>query len=288
VAKASKPVNISSLTETLTTGGYFALWYLFSVAYNVYNKQSLSVLDFPFTIAFIQMAVGCLYFVPLWLLGIRKAPKLRVDGLKRLIPIALCHAGVHVGSVVIFGAGSVWFAHIVSASEPVVECGANILLRTGVPPICFFLPLVFGCVAIASVKFTFLALMAAKLSNMSSSTREVLSKKSMSRKEICENVDAPNLYSVLTAISTVLLIPTFLAFEGMGFFSAFSMVVKDGSYTTRKLFTLLLLSGASYYAYNESAFLALGRVNPVTQAIGNAITRVLIIVASVVALSWLR
>jgi solute carrier family 35 protein E1 len=46
---------------------------------------------------------------------------------------------------------------------------------------------------------------------------------------------------------------------------------------------LLGLGGISYYAYNEVAFLALGKVNPVTHAVGNTIKRVVIIVASVVA-----
>ena len=36
-------------------------------------------------------------------------------------------------------------------------------------------------------------------------------------------------------------------------------------------------------SYNEVAFLALGRVNPVTHAVGNTIKRVVIIIASVVA-----
>ena len=46
---------------------------------------------------------------------------------------------------------------------------------------------------------------------------------------------------------------------------------------------LLALSGLSYYAYNEVAFLALGAVNPVTHAVGNTIKRVVIIIASVIA-----
>ena len=109
--------------RTLQTGGYFALWYLFNIGYNIYNKQALNALDFPWTIALFQMAIGILYFAPLWLLGIRKAPKLSKDDLKTLFPIALCHTGVHVGAVIALGAGAVSFAHIVKASEPVVTCG---------------------------------------------------------------------------------------------------------------------------------------------------------------------
>jgi len=278
----------SNLAETLKVGSYFALWYLFNIGYNIYNKQALNALDFPWTIATIQMATGILYFAPLWALGLRKAPKLSAADLKTLLPIALCHTGVHVGAVVALGAGAVSFAHIVKASEPVVTCAANAALLGEVLPMKVYATLlpIIGGVAIASMKelsFTYLALAAAMLSNVSSSLRGVLSKKTMSGKKIGENLDAQNLYAVLTAMSTVILIPMMLAIEGTGFLPAFKAAVAAGSFTNKSLSTLLLLGGATYYLYNEVAFLALGKVNPVTHAVGNTIKRVVIIVASVIA-----
>jgi len=121
------------------------------------------------------------------------------------------------------------------------------------------------------------------LSNVSSAARGVLSKKTMSGKQIGENLDAQNLYAVLTAMSTCILIPLTLAMEGTGFFPAFDKLVAAGDFTSKSLASLLALGGATYYAYNEVAFLALGKVNPVTHAVGNTIKRVVIIVASVVA-----
>jgi len=286
-AAASEPAK-SNLADTLQTGLYFALWYLFNIAYNIYNKQALNVLDYPWTVATIQMAAGLLYFVPLWLTGLRKAPKLNADELKTLLPIALCHTGVHVGAVIALGAGAVSFAHIVKASEPVVTCLMNYLLLGEIlSPIVYatLIPII-GGVAIASMKelsFTFLALASAMLSNVSSSARGVLSKKTMSGKKMGENLDAQNLYAVLTAMSTLILIPMMLATEGLSFFGAFKKVVAAGDFTNKSLATLLALGGASYYAYNEVAFLALGKVNPVTHAVGNTIKRVVIIVASVIA-----
>jgi len=278
----------SALKNTLITGGYFALWYLFNIGYNIYNKQALNVLAYPWTVATIQMAVGIPYFCLLWATGIRKAPKLSMSDLKTLFPVALCHTGVHVGAVVALGAGAVSFAHIVKASEPVVTCLLNFILLGSVLPTKVYLTLlpIIGGVGIASMKelsFTWLALAAAMLSNVSSSARGVLSKKTMSGKQIGENLDAPNLYSVLTAMSTVILIPLMLAMEGTGFFGAAKDLVKAGDFTNKSLATLLGLGGASYYAYNEVAFQALGRVNPVTHAVGNTIKRVVIIVASVIA-----
>lgn len=254
------------LAETLQIGTYFALWYLFNIGYNIYNKQALNALAYPWTIATLQMATGVFYFVPLWLLKIRKAPKLSMDDIKTLIPIALCHTGVHVGAVIALGAGAVSFAHIVKASEPVVTCGLNALLLKEVLPLPVYLTLlpIIGGVAIASMKelsFTFLALASAMLSNVSSAARGVLSKKTMSGKQIGENLDAQNLYAVLTAISTIILIPTCLAMEGTAFFTGFKNLVATGDFTNKSLATLLALGGATYYAYNEVAFLALGKVN---------------------------
>jgi len=86
----------------------------------------------------------------------------------------------------------------------------------------------------------------------------------MSGKQIGENLDAPNLYSVLTLMSTIILIPLMLAMEGTGFFTAFKGVVANGAageFTNKSLAKLLALGGASYYAYNEVAFQALGRVS---------------------------
>merc|ERR1719273_2331501 len=152
-AEADAPKE-GALADTLLTGTYFALWYMFNIGYNIYNKQALNVLDFPWTIATIQMATGIAYFVPLWILGLRKAPKLSFNDLKTLFPIALCHTGVHVGAVIALGAGAVSFAHIVKASEPVVTCGLNALLLKEVLPLPVYLTLlpIIGGVAIASMK----------------------------------------------------------------------------------------------------------------------------------------
>jgi solute carrier family 35, member E1 len=288
VAKKEPEKAVSAMMDSLITASYFGLWYLFNIAYNIYNKQSLNALAYPWTIATIQMAAGILYFVPLWLTGARKAPKLSGSDLKTLFPIALCHTGVHVGAVIALGAGAVSFAHIVKASEPVVTCAFNALLLGQILPLPVYLTLlpIIGGVAIASMKelsFTFLALAAAMLSNVSSAARGVLSKKTMSGKQIGENLDAQNLYAVLTAMSTLILIPLAVAIEGTSCFKAFGDVVKAGTYTKKALITLLGLGGATYYAYNEVAFQALGRVNPVTHAVGNTIKRVVIIVASVIA-----
>ena len=61
------------------------------------------------------------------------------------------------------------------------------------------------------------------------------------------------------------------------------IAVAAGTGGLSHLAILSAMSGAYYYLYNEVAFLALGRVNPVTHAVGNTIKRVVIIIASVIA-----
>ena len=65
------------------------------------------------TLSALQLAVGVLYVLPLWLLRIRPAPKLDAENVKVLSPIGFCHAASHLSAVVGLGAGSVSFTHIV-------------------------------------------------------------------------------------------------------------------------------------------------------------------------------
>ena len=59
------------LMETLKTGSFFALWYLFNIGYNIYNKKALNALPIPYTMAALQLFVGIPYVAVLWLTGLR-------------------------------------------------------------------------------------------------------------------------------------------------------------------------------------------------------------------------
>ena len=50
------------------------------------------------------------------------------------------------------------------------------------------------------------------------------------------------------------------------------------------LLSNLLISGFSYYCYNEVAFWILGSISPMTHAVGNTVKRVIIILASILIL----
>ena len=142
------------LMETLTTGSFFALWYLFNIGYNIYNKKALNALPIPWTMATLQLFVGIPYCFALWLTGVRKAPKLSGDNVKTLFPVSLGHLGTHIGAVISLGAGAVSFTHIVKASEPVVSAALSaVMLGAIYHPITYLtlLPIV-GGVALASLK----------------------------------------------------------------------------------------------------------------------------------------
>ena len=54
--------------------------------YNVYN-QDPATFRFPIAIAAMQLGAGLIYAVPLWVLGIRKVPKITFDDFLLLAPI---------------------------------------------------------------------------------------------------------------------------------------------------------------------------------------------------------
>lgn len=51
--------------------------------YNAYVK----VFGFPLAIAALQLGVGLLYAIPMWILGVRKTPKITFDDFLLLLPI---------------------------------------------------------------------------------------------------------------------------------------------------------------------------------------------------------
>jgi solute carrier family 35 protein E1 len=276
-----------SMMETLKTGSFFALWYLFNIGYNIYNKKALNALPIPYSMALLQLAIGVPYVFLLWTTGIRKAPKLSMDNIKALVPVSLGHLGTHIGAVVSLGAGAVSFTHIVKASEPVVSAALSaVLLGSFYHPVTYLtlLPIV-GGVALASLKelsFTWIGFIAAMGSNLSSALRGILAKKTMGG-GVGENMDEVNIYAVLTILATIVMLPIALALEPPAAVQACISGALAKGHLAKDLWVHSLLASAFYYLYNEVAFLALGRVNPVTHAVGNTIKRVVIIIASVIA-----
>lgn len=275
------------MAETLKVGGYFALWYLLNIGYNIYNKKALNIVNLPWTIATLQLFAGIPYVFFLWTTGLRKKPILTTENVQNLAPSAICHLGTHVGAVLSLGAGAVSFTHIVKASEPVVSALLTAVFLKEFLPIPVYLSLlpVIGGVGLASLKelsFSWLAFGTAMLSNVASASRAILSKTVLSGKPMGENLTAQNLYAVLTILAFVMLLPMSLCVETPMKIKAVVDAAISGGTPMGELAMVSALSGVFYYLYNEVAFLALNAVAPVTHAVGNTIKRVVIILASVI------
>jgi solute carrier family 35 protein E1 len=276
----------TALKETLKTGAYFLAWYFFNTAYNIYNKKALNAVALPWTAATIHLATGIPYVLFLWMTQLRAAPQVSVKNVKNLSGVIAGHLGTHVGGVVASGAGAVSFMQIVKASEPVVSCilSAVMLGQVFSPAVYLTLVPIVGGVALASVtelSFTWLAFGSAMVSNVSSAMRAILAKKAMTKPQ-GKNMTEANLYGVLTIACFCLLLPVSLLVETPAKIATTWAAANAAGISSGYIAFNLFMSGACYYLYNETAFLALGRVNAVTHAIASTVKRIFIIVASVI------
>eukprot|EP00965_Chrysotila_dentata_P262986 6214726-Pleurochrysis_carterae.AAC.6 len=113
---------------------FFLLWYALNVVYNDTNKTVLKVLDLPWTISALQLGLGLLYITPLWVTGLRKAPKLGFSDIMAITPVALIHAAGQCVTVASLGAGSIAFVNVVKSLEPFFNVVFGALLMNDVLP----------------------------------------------------------------------------------------------------------------------------------------------------------
>ena len=109
------------------------------------------------------------------------------------------------------------------------------------------------------------------LANTASAGRGIFAKKTMKEPQ-GQNMDAANLYAVLTILATLMMAPATLLVEGGKIKAAWDAALTVCS--QKQLISYIVSSGLYFYLYNEVAFLALDSVHPVTHAVGNTIKRV--------------
>jgi solute carrier family 35, member E1 len=102
--QASPDGKTQALYDNAITLLLFVLWYILNAWYNIDNKRALQMCHIPWTMALIQLVAGWFWFVPLWIYGLRKTPKVYSRSLffSRIFPQGFCHLMVHVGAVVAF------------------------------------------------------------------------------------------------------------------------------------------------------------------------------------------
>ena len=60
------------------------------------HQRALVAIRLPWGIGAAQLVVGAIYVMSLWMFRIRDPPRLTMDNVKGLIPIAMCHVLTHV------------------------------------------------------------------------------------------------------------------------------------------------------------------------------------------------
>lgn len=240
------------------------------------------------TVGSVQLGVGALYVSILWLFNLRARPTLTSAGRKATNSVGLWHAVGQLASMISLGAGPVSFTHIVKALEPFFSALVSGLLLgqwMQLPVYATLIPVV-GGVGYACLKersFSWLAFGMAMASNVAFALRAVLSKVAMSSANIGTNLTSANVFGLVTLASFVLSIPMALIGEGrsiQGIWKA-AMTSEENAKTALEMIKAILISGFFHYINNEVMFLALGRVHPITLAVGNTMKRVFIMVASV-------
>jgi len=257
-------------------------WFFLNVMYNISNKRVLNAFPMPWMMSLSSLFVGVPFVMLLWATGIRKTPEIKSDGWKVLAPIGAAHAIGHAGSVIALGAGAVSFAQTVKAAEPVFTCVMSYLVLGTVfkwQVYASLFPIIAG-VSIASLKelsFSYKSLYCALISNVAFASRAVLSKLTMNE-PVGKNMDAANLYGILTMMAFVLTLPVAFYMEG-GILPA-KWAASVAVVGTPWLVKNIIINGMYYYLYNEVAFLTLNQVAPITHSIANTVKRVAIIVAT--------
>lgn len=92
---------------------YLAVWYSFTIGYNVYNKATLNRIAIPWTLATMQLAIGSLYVCGIWLFGVRMAPKVTTKSLQAVLPLSFLHSLAHIASLMALTLGALGYFQIV-------------------------------------------------------------------------------------------------------------------------------------------------------------------------------
>jgi len=285
MTKSSSSSGGSSAFQLLVL---FTAWYAFNAGYNVYNSK-VKVFPFPLAISALQLLIGLVYAIPLWVLGLRAPPKLTFSDLIRLFPVAALNAlGHSVTVVAMFQKGGGSFAHVIKASEPVVSVILALFINGAVPkPLTALslLPVSYG-VAYASTlgnlsmevmarEFTSVAAIMAMIGNVSFALRSILRKNLTAEFKTRTNLTAANDHAVTTIYSFILTLPFIFYFE-----STEQMKVAYESFADPQTFLInLFVCGMCFYIYNEMQNIVLGSLGPVPTAVGNTLKRVVIFVA---------
>ncbi|KAK3033034.1 hypothetical protein RJ639_035660 [Escallonia herrerae] len=273
------------MSRTLQLGAMFGIWYLLNIYFNIYNKQVLNVYPFPATVTAFQFGCGTVLILIMWAFNLYPRPKINRSQLAAILPLAFLHTMGNALTNISLGKVAVSFTYTIKAMEPFFTVMLSALFLSEWPTlwvVSSLVPIV-GGVALASFRessFNWIGFGSAMASNLTNQSRNVFSKKFMVRKE--ESLDNINLFSVITIISFILLVPIAIFMEGVKFSPSYLESAASQGLNVRELCVRSLLAAFCFHSYQQVSYMILQMVSPVTHAVGNCLKRVVVIVSSVI------
>ncbi|KAL0341531.1 UNVERIFIED_CONTAM: Triose phosphate/phosphate translocator, non-green plastid, chloroplastic [Sesamum calycinum] len=236
----------------------------------------------PVTVSLGQFAVGTVLVILMWTFNLYKRPKISGAQLAAIFPLAVVHTLGNLFTNMSLGKVAVSFTHTIKAMEPFFSVVLSAMFLGEFPTIWVVSSLVpiVGGVALASLteaSFNWAGFWSAMASNLTNQSRNVLSKKFMVKKE--ESLDNITLFSIITIMSFILMIPTTFFMEGITFTPSF---LEASGLNVKEVYTRSLLAALCFHAYQQVSYMILQRVSPVTHSVGNCVKRVVVIVTSVI------
>uniref|UniRef100_A0A7N0U903 Sugar phosphate transporter domain-containing protein n=1 Tax=Kalanchoe fedtschenkoi TaxID=63787 RepID=A0A7N0U903_KALFE len=273
-----------NVARTLQLAVMFGIWYLLNIYFNIFNKQVLKVFPFPCTITAFQFGCGTVIVLLMWAFNLHPKPKFSRSQFNGVLALAVVHTIGNLLTNISLGKVSVSFTHTIKALEPfftVVLSALFLGYRPSLWVVSSLFPIV-GGVALASLteaSFNWIGFWSAMASNVTNQSRNVFSKKLMGDKE--ESMDNINLFSVITIISFILLVPAAICIEGIRFTPSHLQSAVSKGMNMRELCMRSLLAGICFHSYQQVSYIILQMVSPVTHAVGNCVKRVVVIISSV-------
>ncbi|BBH00426.1 phosphoenolpyruvate/phosphate translocator 2, partial [Prunus dulcis] len=253
-----------------------------------FGSESLSVSSNDDGVS--QFGCGTMMILLMWAFNLYPKPNITRSQLGAIVPLAVAHTMGNLLTNISLGKVAVSFTHTIKAMEPffTVLFSALLLAEVGVFVLqadClggFFSVPIVGGVALASfteASFNWIGFSSAMASNLTNQSRNVLSKKLMVKVESLDNI---NLFSVITIISFILLVPSAILLEGVKFTPAYLHSAASQGLNVRELCVRSLLAGFCFHTYQQVSYKILEMVSPVTHSVGNCVKRVVVIVSTVI------
>jgi len=263
-------------------------WFTLNAAYNIQNKKTLIVVPFPLTVGCSQLGIGsvCVFFF--WSTGIRDRPTIRSSRIFDITKIGVYHCVGQLLCQLSYFVGTVSFAIIVKSFEPffaAIISGLMIGQWMKAQVYLALIPVVAGAgfACLEDVSFSKTSFFTAMLSNIFSSLLVVCSKLLLSVDNKGKNMNAVNIFGLITLCAFAVSVPIVILSEGPLLIKFIIEISSQAEVSKSELAVKILSSGLLHYLNNEFLYRTLEQLHPVTLSVTNTLKRIAVIMAVVVA-----